>query len=62
MSTTLKRLSVTIPLELEQSLDELKKEKFYKDSQSEMLRHLLKLGLQATSKKEEKQNAKERIS
>lgn len=51
MSTTLKRLSVTIPAELEESLDELKKEKFYKDSQSEMLRHLLKLGLQATTNK-----------
>lgn len=54
MSTTLRRISVTIPSELEKSLDELKKEKFYKESHSEMLRQLLKLGVQATATLKEK--------
>ncbi len=54
MSTILKRLSVSIPADLEMDLDILKKEKFYKEPQSEMLRHLIRLGIQAS--KEDQQN------
>lgn len=54
MSTILKRLSVSIPADLEVDLDRLKKEQFYKEPQSEMLRHLIRLGIQA-SKENKKQ-------
>lgn len=58
MTTIAKRISVSIPSDIEKDLDILKQKKFYKDSQSEMLRQLLVLGLQASKKKmkEEKFN------
>lgn len=46
MGTLMKRISVTIPNELEKDLDKLKQEKFYNKPQSEMLRYLIRLGLQ----------------
>lgn len=52
MATSLRRLSVTIPSEIEDDLDKLKQEKFYKEPQSEMLRYLIKLGLQLTKEQE----------
>jgi hypothetical protein len=51
MPTKSKRISITIFPELETDLDVLKKEKFYKESQSEMLRYLIKLGLQVNKEK-----------
>lgn len=58
MTTIAKRISVSIPSDIEKDLDILKQKKFYKDSQSEMLRQLLVLGLQVSKKKmkEEKFN------
>ena len=47
METISKRISVSIPIEIEKDLDELKKTRFYKEPQSEMLRYLIKLGIQA---------------
>lgn len=46
MPTELKRISVTIPTDLEEQLDLLKQEKFYKKSYGEMLRQLIQLGLE----------------
>ena len=51
MAITAKRISVSIPFDIEKDLDVLKQKKFYKDSQSEMLRQLLVLGLQASKEK-----------
>lgn len=46
MATELKRMMLTIPSDLEDGLDRLKQQKFYKTSQSNMLAYLLRLGLQ----------------
>lgn len=59
MSIISKRISVSIPVEIERDLDILKQKKFYKESQSEMLRQLLILGLQISKermKEEENKN------
>lgn len=60
MGTLMKRISVTIPNELEKDLDELKKERFYNKPQSEMLRYLIRLGLQK-SREIECKDGKENI-
>ena len=52
MTTILKRLSVSIPTDLEKDLDNLKREKFYNEPQSEMIRQLIRLGVQASKEKE----------
>lgn len=46
LATSLRRLSVSIPSDIEEDLDKLKREQFYKEPQSEMLRYLIRLGLQ----------------
>lgn len=46
MGTLMKRITVTIPTDLEKELDKLKKERFYNKPQSEMLRYLIRLGVQ----------------
>lgn len=51
MSVIAKRISVSIPSDIEKDLDVLKQKIFYKDSQSEMLRQLLILGLQVSKEK-----------
>ncbi len=45
MPTQAKRISVTIPKDLEEKLDSLKQEKFYNTSYGEMLRQLILAGL-----------------
>lgn len=52
MSTSLKRFSISIPVDIEEELDTLKQKEFYNKTQSEMLRHLIKLGLKASKEKE----------
>ena len=52
MSTILKRLSVSIPTDIEKDLDRLKQEKFYNETQSEMKRQPIRLGVQASKEKE----------
>lgn len=59
MAVILKRLSISIPKELELDLDRLKKEQFYKEPQSEMLRYLLRLGIQANKEQVENNNLEE---
>lgn len=46
MSTELKRTTIYLPKELEPELDDLRQRKFYKSSQSNMIGHLIKLGMQ----------------
>ena len=52
MSTYSKRTMVTLRPEWKSELDQLKKEKFYNDTQAEMFRYLIDLGL--NSLKDEK--------
>lgn len=54
MATELKRLTITIPEDLEPMLDKVKQEHFYNDSQSEMIRQLIVAGLKAREEAEEK--------
>ena len=54
MATELKRLTITIPEDLESALDKVKQERFYNDSQSEMIRQLIVAGLEARKEAEEK--------
>ncbi len=50
MVTNMKRFTVSVTPDIEQSLDKLKKEQFYNTTQSEMVRYLIKLGLRSISK------------
>lgn len=45
MSTNMKRFSVSLTPDLEKRLDTIKKERFYKNTQTQMIRELIKLGL-----------------
>lgn len=46
--TNLKRLSITITKDLESELKNLKKKKFYDKSYAEMIRFLLRKGIETT--------------
>jgi hypothetical protein len=48
MATKMKRTSVSLLPEWNNDLKKLKKEQFYDKTHSEMLRHLIKLGLLAS--------------
>ena len=50
MSTSNKRLSVTLLPEWEDELDRLKKTKFYNQSKAELIRYLINLGLKEVRK------------
>ena len=45
MPTQLSRMTFAVPLEMEKCLDELKRNRFYKQSYSEMIRTLIELGM-----------------
>ncbi len=47
MSTSKKRLSITLQPEWEPVMDKLKKDKFYDKPYSNVIRHLIELGLKA---------------
>ena len=47
MSTQNKRLMVTVTDDMASQLDGLKQREFYNRSQSDMLRHLIRLGLKS---------------
>lgn len=51
MSAYNKRAMVTLLPEWEPILDQLKREKFYNDSQAEMLRYLIGIGLASLTEK-----------
>ncbi|SPZ51231.1 Uncharacterised protein [Sarcina ventriculi] len=52
MATSLRRFSISIPADIEKELDTLKQKEFYNKTQSEMLRHLIRLGVEASKEKE----------
>lgn len=47
MSTYVKRAMITLLPEWKPALDKLKKERFYNDSQAEMLRYVIGMGLKS---------------
>ncbi|MDO4302636.1 MAG: hypothetical protein Q4D94_01865 [Bacillota bacterium] len=53
MDNEKKRITITIPLEKEEEIEELKKEKFRGKSNSELFRYLMKEGLSASSGQEQ---------
>lgn len=46
MATAMKRMSLTISQDIDIEIKELKKQRFYSEPQSELLRYLLRLGIQ----------------
>lgn len=53
MATNLKRFMISVTPSMETDLNLLKKEKFYNDSQAEMLRYVIGLGLASIREKAE---------
>lgn len=51
MASKLKRITFVVTPEMEPLLDNMKKEKFYNCSQSEMIRTLVEKGLKSSQKK-----------
>ncbi len=49
MATDMKRFTISVTRDIEQGLNKLKKEQFYDKAQSEMVRYLIKLGLNSIS-------------
>ncbi len=56
MDTNMKRFSVSLTPDLVADLDALKKDKFYNSNQSEMIRFLITLGLEACKRKDDDPN------
>lgn len=46
MATTMKRFTISIPCDIESKLKQAKKETYYNSNQNEMIRDLIKRGLQ----------------
>ncbi len=59
MSTDMKRFTISITPDIEQGLNKLKKEQFYDKAQSEMVRYLIKLGLNFVSSEQIKHQNKQ---
>lgn len=53
MATNLKRFMISVTPSMETDLDLLKKEQFYNNSQAEMLRYVIGLGLASIKEKTE---------
>lgn len=45
MATKMKRFTISIPFEMESKLEKVKQETYYKSTQNEMIRDLIKRGL-----------------
>jgi metal-responsive CopG/Arc/MetJ family transcriptional regulator len=56
MGTDLRRFTVSITRDMEIDLDTAKKEAYYKDSQSEMIRDLINRGLVSLKEENEARN------
>lgn len=50
MATNLKRFTISLTPTLEKKLDKLKKERYYRTTQNDMIRELISLGLNALEK------------
>lgn len=57
MSTELKRFTISVTPEMEVALDAAKKERYYKATQSQMIRDLITRGLNALQVKREIQTS-----
>ena len=55
MAANTRRIMVSIPPDLEQGLDSLKREKFYNKPYSEVFRYVFALGLNAAEEKTKKE-------
>lgn len=55
MTANTRRIMVSIPPDLEQGLDSLKREKFYNKPYSEVFRYVFALGLKAAEEKTKKE-------
>ena len=53
MANSSKRTMITLRPEWEPELEQLKKERFYNETQAEMFRYLISLGLEALKTKKE---------
>lgn len=53
MDNEKKRITITIPLETEEEIKELKKEKFKEKNNSELFRYLMKEGLSVSAVQEQ---------
>lgn len=63
MATELKRVTFVVSLEMEESLNSIKREMFYNRTQSEMIRELVSAGVRAIkAEKAVKENGCERAS
>lgn len=60
MSTYNKRTMVTLLPEWESTLNKLKKERFYNESKSEMIRYIISLGLASLEEEQHDHNREER--
>lgn len=56
MATTLRRFTISITPSMDADLDAAKKERYYKSTQSDMIRDLISLGLEALKAKNEAEN------
>lgn len=54
MQSNFRKTVITLPPEWEKDLDQLKKERFRNQSQADMLRYLISLGLGATGEEQSK--------
>ena len=50
MATSQKRLTISLPDDIEKGLDELKKSEFYNSPQSKMIQQLIRIGLEEKRK------------
>ena len=57
MATDQKRFMISVPSSMEADLDVLKKERFYNDSQAEMLSYVIGLGLKSLKKEKDSSQA-----
>lgn len=63
MATNMRRFTVSITPSMDMELDEAKKENYYKNTQSDMIRDLIMRGLQdLKTEKEAKKNRCDRVS
>lgn len=56
MGTNMKRFSISLTPDLEADLDALKKDKFYNNNRSDMIRFLITLGLETMKREDDDLN------
>lgn len=59
MTTDLKRITISVPQDLDEKLDKVKKEHYYVATQSDMIRELIALGLDSLDEEDKLQKCHE---